>query len=86
MIVVPLSFELGKIVGVEPMTQTNVWDHPVLYIGSSYSGLLEEVREWLEANTTAPWKFGFNSRTYELRFESEQDAIAFKLRWLHGKV
>jgi hypothetical protein len=82
MISVILSFEQGKIIGSDPITMTYVWDHPVLDIGSSYSGLLDEVKEWLDTHCEGSWKFGFNRRTYELKFELEKDATLFRLRWL----
>lgn len=82
MISVGLSFEQGRIIGTDSITQTHIWEHPVLDIGSSYSGLLEEVKAWLDTHCEGTWKFGFNQRTYELQFELEKDATLFRLRWL----
>lgn len=78
---IPLPFRLGKIVGHDKWSQAPIWDHPVLEIGNSYSGLKIEVCEWLDQNCQGNWKFGYNNQTYELRFDLEVDATMFLLRW-----
>ena len=79
MIKIPLPFNIGPVI-VNPVTLEHVWDHPILNIGSSYSSLRPEVNEWL-AKTCKSWSFGYNGHTYELRFDKEEDAVMFMLRW-----
>jgi hypothetical protein len=61
----------------------DIVDHPVLDIGSSYSGLRSDVQAWLSANCDG-WHFDcyLGGGEYYLRFRSEEDATAFRLRWL----
>lgn len=80
MISIPLSFRMGTIVWEN--RHEKVWDHPVLHIGSSHSSVKGEVIAWLDEHCQGRWQFGFNYRTYEIRFELEDDAVLFSLRWL----
>ena len=80
MIAVQLSFDLGNVVWKNNGEQ--VTEHPVLYIGSRYSVLKDEVNLWLRRNCQGSYKFGYNQRTYELRFDLQDDATLFVLRWL----
>lgn len=79
MITVPLSSKMGIVVWENH--DERVIEHPVLYIGSDYSGLKNEVREWLDQNCRGGWHFDFNQHTYELKFYSQDDAMLFQLRW-----
>ena len=80
MIAVPLSFNLGTVVWEHNGEQ--VTEHPVLDIGSTYSALKDDVNLWLRRNCQGSYKFGHNQRTYELRFDLQEDATLFVLRWL----
>ena len=80
MITIPLPFNTGQVT-VNPTTLEHVWDHPILNVGSSYATLRFEVKEWLNQTCKGNWWFGYNNRTYELRFENDEDAIMFALRW-----
>lgn len=38
--------------------------------------------EWIEKNIRGTWTDIYNSRDYFVEFELEEDAVAFKLRWI----
>jgi len=56
-------------------------DHPILIIGSSYSVLCPNVAAWLEMNCDS-FDFRMEEGEYCLFFQYDEDAIAFKMRWL----
>jgi hypothetical protein len=58
-------------------------DNPLLDIGSSYSGLREDVNAWLVENLHPRWKFFFASNIgqYCLHFDNDEDFTMFLLRW-----
>lgn len=40
------------------------------------------INEWIEKNIRGTWTDIHNSRGYFVEFELEEDAVAFKLRWI----
>lgn len=41
-----------------------------------------ELNEWIEENIKGTWADGNTNRGYFMAFELEEDAVAFKLRWI----
>jgi len=41
-----------------------------------------EVNDWIERNIKGTWSDVHNNRGYFVEFELEEDAVAFKLRWI----
>jgi hypothetical protein len=54
----------------------------VLDICSTAAMLKDEVTVWLNNNCQDSYEFGHNWRTYELCFDSQDDATLFALSWL----
>lgn len=52
----------------------------ILDVGDSYSGLREEIENWLITYCKS-YKFGF-SGGYYLNFSNDDDLALFKLTWL----
>ncbi len=80
-----LPFSMGKRGPVNPQTYLQEIDHPVLDIGSSYTILKEEVRQWLNdtyGDDRAQWRFSMATGGYFIEFAQEEYVTAFKLRWL----
>jgi hypothetical protein len=81
MIKMPLSLSMGKVVSYNPSTCEETIDHPILNVGSSFSFLKAEVRQWM-SNRGHKYKFEFDGNEYCLWFETDQDLLLFTLRWL----
>jgi hypothetical protein len=75
------TLSLGDIVWLE-VDSDQVVDHPVLDICSTAAMLKDKVVEWLNNNCQGRYELGHNQRTYELCFDSQDDATLFILRWL----
>ena len=80
MIKLELPFSMGRVTSFDLMTHTEIIDHPILSIGSSYACLKEEIRTWM-TNTGKDWEFRFDGNNYCIWFETEQEKIVFILRW-----
>ena len=75
------TVSLGDIVWLE-FDSNQVVEHPVLYICSSHSALKDDVVEWLNNNCQGGYEFGHTQYTYELYFDSQDDATLFALSWI----
>jgi len=77
---IDLPFSMGHF---DPLTFEPVYNHPVLVIGSSYSNLSYQVREWLiERSIVYNFKPSASFEGYYIEFENQTDATAFRLKWL----
>lgn len=81
MIKMELPFSMGRVTSYNSFTCEETIEHPVLEIGSTFSFLKVEIRQWL-MNTGKESKFEYDGNNYCLWFETEQDKIVFILRWL----
>jgi hypothetical protein len=82
MIKVPLPFNMAPVVYFDPITYTEVRDHPILNIGTSYANIRPEVDAWLVKTFGEDWIFKFDGNDYCLYFPNEHDATLFTLRWI----
>lgn len=80
--ILTLEFSRGKVVYRDPTTFEEIYDHPVLEIGSSYAALKFEVIKWLNDNYGSDWGFKFYDGDYRLFFKSEEHKNWFIMRWL----
>ena len=67
---------------VDSITFEEIYDHPILEIGSSYSTLKTEIRIWLNENFGTNWEFTFSGNDYQLWFRTEAHKTWFLIRWL----
>lgn len=67
----PAELKRGIRVGWKP-------NYTVLVTGDSWS----EAYDWLRNNATGLWMDHIYQPEYLVGFEKEEDAVAFKLRWL----
>lgn len=82
MISVLLPFTMSKSIKRDPNTFEKVYkDHPVLEIGSSYCSVRQDVHDWLRDNDIQ-YVLTLRNSDYEILFDSKQDELAFRLRWL----
>ena len=81
-IVLPLPFNIGKLIHRDLVTFQETIDHPILDIGSSCSGLKEEVIYWLNQNIHSGWKFDYQNHNYCLVFNDSGDYSKFADFWL----
>ncbi len=79
MIIFELPIELGMH-RVDPFTFDVVVDHPWLEVGSSYSCLRADLKDWLDKHCVG-YRFYCGSKNYCIEFPNLQDLTAFKLVW-----
>ena len=76
-----LPFSMGSQVYAHPDTYEPTIDHPILDIGSSYSGVKTPILEWLQEKYGDTASTGFNGDEYYIDFPTEADITLFMLRW-----
>lgn len=80
MIRFPIPFSMEKLSRVDPQTFDPIYIHPFVNIGSSYSSLKPEIREWM-LQTFGKCDFKMDNGNYCLFFDKEEDLTLFLLRW-----
>jgi len=72
----------------DPVTMKVAAEYPFEVTVQSDADVMIEMMEWCEANCVRFWMFGptlpikvFETWTYFIAFQDDQDAMFFKMRW-----
>lgn len=84
MVRMQLPLDFSRVVIVDPLTSMmEVYDHPILEVYLVHAFIKQHIHDWLVDHNEF-FNFGYDRMTnmYYIDFPTEEDRIAFVLKWL----